>query len=132
MPHIELRREPIGWGRLGEYIHHLSLIRLDPTMPRRQERSVLCHELRHVVHEDVTTACGSTNRRQERRADAEASRLLIDVEDLADALLIHSQDLRATAVALRVSFHMVETRIKRLHPSERHLITRRLAVLEHS
>lgn len=126
LPHIELRREPIGWGRLGEYIHHLSIIRLEPSMPRRQARAVLCHELRHAEFEDVTTSCGKTNRWQEARADAAAARLLIDVHDLADALLIYEHNLQAVAVALRVSVDCVETRLHRLHPSERHLITRRL------
>jgi Zn-dependent peptidase ImmA (M78 family) len=95
-------------------------------MPRRQERSVLCHELRHAQFEDVHTFCGAVNKWQEQRADSEAARLLIDVHDLADALLVHQQHLPAVAVALRVSINMLEVRLKRLHPSERHLITRRL------
>lgn len=126
LPHLELRREPIGFGRLGEYIHHLSLIRLEPTMPRRQARAVLCHELRHHEFGDLATTCGQTTRWQEARADAGAARLLIDVNDLADALLVHEQNLQAAAVALRVSCHMVEIRLHRLHPAERHLLTRRL------
>ena len=129
LPHIELRREPIAGGRLGEYVHHLSLIRLDPTMPRRQARSVLCHELRHHEYSDQHTFCDQVNRWQEIRADAEAARLLIDVRDLADALLVHQQHLPAVAIALRVSIDMLEVRLKRLHPSERHLITRRLELL---
>lgn len=126
LPHIELRREPIGWNRLGEYIHHLSLIRLDPRMCRRQARSVLAHELQHVLHEDTATICGTTTRWQEVRADHAAARLLIDINDLADVLVIHDQNIQSAAVALRVSVDMVEIRLKRLHPSERHLLTRRL------
>lgn len=126
LPHIELRREPLEGGRLGEYVHHLSLIRLDPRMPRRQARSVLCHELMHVRYGDVRTFCDQVNRWQELRADHEAARLLIDIHDLADALLVHSQHLPAVAIALRVSIDLLEVRLKRLHPSERHLITRRL------
>lgn len=127
LPDLELRREPIGGGRLGEYIHHLSLIRLEPAMPRRQARAVLCHELRHHQFGDVATFCASLNRWQEARADSAAARLLIDIHDLSDALLVHDQNLQATAVSLRVSVDMVEVRLKRLHPSERHLLARRLA-----
>lgn len=126
LPHIELRRERIGWDRLGEYVHHLSLIRLDPRMCRRQARSVLCHELRHVEFEDVHTSCGRLNRRQETRADAAAARLLVDVRDLADAMRVHEQFVPAVAVELRVSIDIVKVRLERLHPSERHLLRRSL------
>ncbi len=126
LPHIELRHEHIGFGRLGEYIHHQSLIRLEPSMPRRQARAVLCHELQHVRYADVNTFCDSINRWQEMRADAGAARLLIDIHDLADALLIHDQNIPAAAQSLRVSVHCLEVRLRRLHPTERHLLTRHL------
>jgi transcriptional regulator with XRE-family HTH domain len=127
LPHIELRHEQIGDGRLGEYVHHLSLIRLDPRMCRRQARSVLCHELRHVEFEDVAVACSHVTARQERRADLHSSRLMINVHDLADALIVNGpQAVTPIAVDLRVSVDMVRNRLLHLHPSERHYITRRL------
>lgn len=126
LPHIELRREIIGHGRLGEYVHHLGLIRLDPRMPRRQARSVLCHELVHVRFEDVPTACGFMNLRQEVRADTNAARLLIDIDDLAEALVLHDHHLSAAAVELRVSDKMVQVRLEHLHPSERHYLRRQV------
>ena len=124
LPHIELRRESPGEGRLGEYIHHLSLIRIDPRMPRRQARSVLCHELRHVQFEDVVTACEFTNQRQEARADSNAARLLIDIRDLGEALHQHGENRPAVAVELRVSQAILDVRLSRLHPSETHLLRR--------
>lgn len=113
-------------GRLGEYVHHLGLIRLDPRMPRRQARSVLCHELRHHKAGDWLTPCERVNLRQEQVADTNAARLLIDIRDLGEALAFHDEHLSATAVELRVSDHLLRVRLKHLHASERHYLTRRL------
>lgn len=112
--------------RLGEYHHVERRIVLDPRMPRRQQRSVLCHELRHAEHGDHLTICDRVNLRQEQRADREASRLLVDVRDLAKALALHDEHLSATAVELRVSDAMLRIRLANLHPSERHFLRRRL------
>lgn len=111
-------------GRLGEYLHSDRCIRLDPRMPRRQQRSVLCHELRHAEHGDHLTVCDRVNLRQEQRADREAARLLIDVRDLARALIVHDQHRSATAVELRVSDAMLGVRLANLHPAERHYLRR--------
>lgn len=132
LPQIELRREPPPSGRLGEYvlgggIHGGGLIRLHPAMPRRQLRSVLCHELRHHEFRDVGTTCEKTTAKQERRADSAAARLLVNLHDLADAMIIHARHASAVAVELRVSLDVVQTRISRLHPAERALLRRRLA-----
>lgn len=113
-------------GRLGEYLHGEQKIRLDPRMPRRQQRAVLCHELRHHRAGDERTVCGRVDLRQEQRADREAARLLIDVRDLGEALAIHDQHLSATAVELRVSDAMLRVRLRHLHPAERHYLSRRL------
>lgn len=96
-------------------------------MPRRQARSVLAHELQHVRFEDVVTACNFTNLRQEVRADTNAARLLIDLDDLADALRNQSHHLPGVAVELRVSLAMVNVRLEHLHPAERHYLKRAFA-----
>jgi Zn-dependent peptidase ImmA (M78 family) len=111
-------------GRLGEYVHAERCITLDPRMPRRQQRSVLCHELRHAERGDYLTICDRVNLRQEQRADREAARLLIDVRDLARALVIHDQHQSAAAVELRVSDAMLDVRLAHLHPVERHFLRR--------
>lgn len=126
LPHLILKREPPALGRLGEYVHDRHLIRLHPEMPRRQARSVLCHELRHHEFGDIGTSCGKTTAMQERRADANAARLLVDVYDLADAMVIHARHASACAVELRVSLDVVQTRVRLLHPAERAYIKRRL------
>jgi Zn-dependent peptidase ImmA (M78 family) len=114
-------------GRLGEYVHHTRTIRLDPRLPRRQQRAVLCHELRHAEVNDVATVCGRANLRQEQRADRLAARLLIDVRDLGEALALHEEHVSAAAVELRVSDALLRVRLDGLHPSERHFLRRRLS-----
>lgn len=128
MPTLELRREPpVRPGAVGEYVrsggrHGAGLIRLHPAMPRRQARSVLCHELRHHEYQHVGMSV-----RQEFIADTTAARLLIDLRDLADALILHDHHRSAAAVELRVGDDVVTTRLKRLHPSEYHWLKNRLA-----
>lgn len=113
--------------RLGEYVHQLGLIRLDPRMPRRQARSVLCHELRHHEYGDVGTTCAKAEAFQELRADTNAARLLIDIKDLADAMVLHDEHRSAVAVELRVSLAILDVRLGHLHPAENHLLVRRLS-----
>lgn len=112
--------------RLGEYLHDLQLIRLRRGMLRRQARCVLAHELRHHDTGDVPTGSAILDARQERRADREAARLLIDLRDLGDALVLHDCHLGAVAVELHVSRAAVENRLRYLHPAERGYLTRRL------
>lgn len=128
LPHITLEwREMVG--RVGEYLHRDRLIVLDKRMPRRQMRSVLCHELRHAERAEVGIDCTKARRVQEARADREAARLLIDVRDLGDALVLHGQHVSAVAVELRVSDKMVRTRLSALHPAERGFLRDRLSDL---
>lgn len=125
IPSLTLEWAVLPGRRLGEYLKQQSLIRLDSRMPRRQARSVLCHELRHHEYGDHGLDCAVANAKQEMKADSAAARMLIDVEDLADALSIHGHHRSAVAVELRVSVAMVDVRLDRLHPSERHYLRRR-------
>lgn len=127
LPNLEMVREIPSNGRLGEYLHHERKIRLHPAMPRRQLRSVLCHELRHHEASDVATACPRATLRQEFLADTRASRLLIDHHDLADAMVLHDQHLSAVAVELGVSLDMVQVRLKHLWRREWQYLVRRLS-----
>lgn len=115
--------------RVGQYEHGLRRITLDPRMPRRQIRSVLCHELRHAEAGDEHTACSRTNLRQEQAADQRAARLLVDVRDLARAMVLHDCHHSAVAVELRVSDRLLGVRLEHLHPSERHWINGQLFAL---
>lgn len=123
---LELIWRELPARRLGEYHHERGVIVLDPAMPRRQARSVLCHELRHHEYSDVGLACSIANSKQEVRANREAARLLIDVQDLGDALVLHDHNQAAVAVELRVSAAILAARLRHLHPSEIHYLRRRL------
>lgn len=127
LPDIELVWRPLV-GRVGEYLHAARRITLDPRMPRHQARSVLCHELRHAEAGDEHVDCRRLLARQERSADRIASRLLIDVHDLADALVIHGEHVPAVATELRVSHKMVRVRttLANLHPAELHYLRQRV------
>lgn len=119
---------PDGAGRVGEYDHETRTIRLDRRMLLRQARCVLCHELRHAEAGDVLTDCSRQNARQEAAADDAAARLLIDLEDLGDALrLFETTDPVALAVELNVAVDVVETRLRGLHPAEADRLRLRLA-----
>lgn len=127
LPHLELRRERPQGGGLGEYRHDEYLILLDPRMPRRQARSVLCHELRHHEASDRPSATPSGRLRQEFLADTRASRLLIDVRDLGDAMVMHEQHRGAVADELQVSLDMVNVRLKHLWKREWEYLRNRFA-----
>lgn len=125
LPDLELHWREMH-DRVGQYQHNLRRITLDPRMPRRQIRAVLCHELRHAEAGDTHTSCGRANLRQEQYADQRASRLLIDVRDLTRAMIIHECHHSAVAVELRVSDRILGVRLDHLHPSERHFINGQL------
>lgn len=124
-PDLELRWREMH-DRVGQYEHGLRRITLDPRMPRRQIRSVLCHELRHAEAGDEHTVCTRTNLRQEQAADQHAARMLVDVRDLARAMVIHDCHHSAVAVELHVSDRLLGVRLDHLHPSERHWINSQL------
>lgn len=125
-PWLTLEWRILRRGRVGQYLHETKTITLDPRMPRRQARSVLAHELEHAFAGDACTPLVHVNLRQEQRADTNAARKLIVLEDLAEALTIHDHHVSAAAVELRVSDAMLKVRLRNLHPSERHWLTRRL------
>lgn len=122
LPSVTLVWQPLRGKRLGEYVRDLHLIRLDPEMRRHQARSVLAHELRHHAHRDL----GPCSDWQEARADREAARLLIDVHRLAEAAVTQEQHWPEVARELRVTKHLLEVRLRHLHPSERHYLRDRL------
>ncbi len=126
LPHIDLIWTHLR-GRLGEYRHAAREIHLHPAMPSTQARCVLAHELAHVRAADALTDCAHVNDRQERSADREAARLLIDYRDLGEALAYTDRRRDEAAHELRVTRHVLDVRINALHPSEAHYLARRLA-----
>ncbi|WGL50676.1 ImmA/IrrE family metallo-endopeptidase [Nocardioides sp. BP30] len=125
-PEIELKWKPLAGSLLGQYVHDLRRIHLDPCMSRRQARSVLCHELRHADTADEQTECATTTLRQEIRANRIAAKLLVDIEDLGDAMVLHNNHLSAMAVELRVSDAILAVRRDYLTRTEQQYLRRRM------
>jgi hypothetical protein len=88
-------------------------------------RCTLAHELAHI---ELGHRHGCTER-DEAEAAQLAARRLISASRLADALL-WSQNLEVVAEALWVDIDTLEVRLAHLHPSERALISDRLAARE--
>lgn len=127
-PHLSLR-----WAlfddpdQLGAYDHETLTITLASDLCRRQARSVLAHELRHAEYGDTSTDCRLVNVRQEQRADREAAWLMIDIRDLARAMVVHSGHVSAAAVELSVSDELLRVRLDSLHPLERGYLSRHMS-----
>lgn len=95
-------------GRDGEYLHARRLIRLRTGMRSRLHRSVLAHELGHAAFADVPSRFAPVNAKQERRAEAWAARVLIDLEAYRELEDIHHGHAGAIAVDLGVMRSTVE------------------------
>lgn len=65
-------------GRDGDSDPRTRTIRLQAGMLYRLERSVLAHELIHIIRGDQKTMFGYYDERDERRADEQAAHMLID------------------------------------------------------
>ena len=64
--------------------------------------------------------------REEEQVRREAARRLIPIRELGEALAAWDWDLWQVADELFVDVPTVEARLRGLHPSERHYLTRRL------
>ncbi|KFI65718.1 hypothetical protein BCUN_0213 [Bifidobacterium cuniculi] len=69
-------------GKQGLWVPRFNLIILDEHLSPVQRRCVLAHEISHAKHRDMGCRC---DRWTERRADMEASALLIDPLEYAFA-----------------------------------------------
>lgn len=141
-------RTPDPWRVLARYGPRLHLVRWDiPELGRFypdsrcivvragltlvEERSVLWHELVHVETGDLTCDDPWLSGKQEAGCVREAARRAIPIESLALAKC-WSDDVHELADELKVIPSMVTTRLSYLHPSERGVLSRRLAMKEHT
>jgi len=104
---------------------------LDDRLTRVERKCVLAHELVHAELLDeqcVHDSCDGARlaRRRERHADREAAFRLIDIRPLGEALAAHPDDLYLAADELDVDHQTLSTRLRHLHPAERHYLGRRL------
>lgn len=110
-------------GAHAWYYHRLRAIVMDKRLSQVERRSVLAHELGHVIRGDVPCGSDILDARQESAVDQWAARKLITIEALADALR-WSDDRHEVADALWVTVDLLEVRLDHLHPSERAYVRR--------
>lgn len=100
---------------------------IDKRQSRREMRCTLAHELEHIIRgdHDVSVASPVLQARQEVAACAAASRRLIPLGRLIDALL-WSQDEHELAEELNVDEDTLRVRLVTLTPEEHQVIDERL------
>lgn len=102
----------VAWADLGRrrglYEDDLDRITLNLCLTDYQEKSTLAHELSHAHWHDRPTASRTEHQRRERRANAEAARMLITAAEYARAEEAVGPDPGALAVELSVSRWVVE------------------------
>lgn len=97
----------------------------EPTASQVEKRCTIAHELAHaergpLPHNPVLAA------REESAVEQEASRLLIDLDALADALK-WAHNLPEAADVLWVDVPTLQVRLDHLHPTEQAWLTNQLA-----
>ena len=117
-------------GILGRTDWSTKTITLDVRMLQAQRRTTVCHEIEHArrgpAHPDpVLTA------REESAVEQATARKMITIEALGEAMA-WSDDIHEVADDLWCDPALVATRLKHLHPSEKHKLRARLAHLEES
>lgn len=93
-------------GPPGIYRHRQSLISTRRGLDVAMYRSTFAHELGHASYGD-SPAFGTYTRRQERRADRFALRLLFTEEHFRDAYVWHGPHIPALADELECSQHHI-------------------------
>lgn len=112
-------------GAHAWYYHRLRAIVMDKRLTQVERRSVLAHELGHVIRGDVPCGDEVLDARQESVVDQWAARKLITIEALVDALR-WSDDPHEVADCLWVTVDLLEIRLAHLHPSERAWVKREI------
>lgn len=128
LPDVELRftdDDDFLDGAQAWYFHRLRAIVMDKRLTQVERRSVLAHELGHVIRGDVPCGDEVLDARQENVVDQWAARQLITLDALVDALR-WSRQADEVADCLWVTVDLLEVRIRHLHPSERAYVTGRL------
>lgn len=121
--------EQILDGAYAWYLHRLRAIVMDKRLTQVERRSVLVHEIGHVIRGDVPCGNDVLDCRQESLVDQWAARKLITLDALIDALR-WSDDPAEVADCLWVTEDLLEVRLAHLHPSERAYVKRHLSALE--
>lgn len=121
LAHITLHwhdeHDPMGWT---DFTDTISLSR---TLTWAERRVTVLHEVLHVERGPAPAWCEA---KEERLVDREAARWLMpDVRAIGDALA-WAHTYAEAAEELDVDEALLRVRLRYLHPSERHWLTRRL------
>lgn len=121
----------------GWWLPDVMGIVLDRRLSRVERRCALAHELQHVDRGDVQVFTVGPDgprlaRRQERRADREAARRLVEVQALAAAMRAHPDNPAAVAEELDVTVDVLLCRLETLGLEERALLVFDLNGLDHA
>lgn len=122
---VTVRWEPRS-GLLGGWCARTRTLVLHPDQTQAERRCTAAHELVHIERGDV----GECDDRTERLVHEEAARRLIPIRALAEQVVFYEDDHEALAEALWVDQETLRVRIEHLHPSERGLLKRALAMKE--
>lgn len=125
-PDVRIKRVRLE-GAVAAYIPSRRLMFISRALDRAGWRSCVAHELVHLDRGDTCVPEDTVAHvKQERAVDNEASRRLIDLAALADALT-WALDPREVADALHVDASTVRARIRSLTAEEKDYIERRIA-----
>lgn len=130
-PDILIERTDIAPMR-GAWIPTEKMILIDQSLNPGDRRSTLAHELAHI---DLghTPVQGWFGQRMERDAHHLAdTRLLGDIDAIAEAIAAHPLDPAAVAEHLGVGVGSLRRRLRRLTDEQKQRITDRLARCEHT
>ena len=123
----ELTHVDVVWedraDEFGCYDYCARRITISPTTTQAERRSTLAHELMHI--ERGPCAPGDEER-EEEIVEREASRLLIEIKDLGEAMA-WSTNMVEVADELWVDDGILAARLRSLHPAEKAYLRRRLS-----
>lgn len=97
----------------GAWVPSRQVVVLASGLSPVQERSVLAHEVEHVLAGDLGCGIGPLAVHEERYADREAARKLIAISDLCPVAQ-WADDIRTAAVELNVTERLLRIRLRDL------------------
>jgi hypothetical protein len=130
LPHVTYgKTAELPAGERGRYYLEHDVILLADDLSQVERRVSMTHELVHRRRGHSQCATPDLERKQERACDQETARLLVPLEQLADAML-WGCCIAEWADELWVDEPTLQTRLDHLHPSERGFLQRRIAMKE--